>query len=155
MKTLSNRMKAVFTFIFCFGITLFNSCNNDNSPPSCGCEYETQRTIPESANLVGKLFYKNNSNGNNFNNQQYWIVYVEQNCENCVHNLIICNNEILSSIPNIPTLTNINDIIGNINELESAIDVKFSGDLKIVCNPIFAPGDYTYNNIKLASIEPQ
>ena len=55
----------------------------------------------------------------------------------------------------IPTLSNVNDIIGSINELEDALDVKFSGDLKVICNPIFAPGDYTYENIILTSIEQQ
>lgn len=156
MKSLTNRIKVALTVLCYLGLTLFiDGCKDDNTPPNCGCESETRTTIPESANLVGKLFYKNDSNGNNFNNQEYWLVYIEKNCENCVHSLIICNSELLNSIPNIPTLSNVNDIIGSVNELKNALDVKFSGDLKVICNPIYALGDYTYENIILTSIERQ
>lgn len=155
MKKNSQKRRQI---IFCLLIftTLFCSCKSDDeTPPDCGCDSETRTTIPESANLIGKLFFKNDSNENNYNNQKYWIVYIEENCVNCVHNLIICNDNFLNTISNIPTLSNINDIIGSVNELEGAIDVKFSGDLKVICNPIFAPADYTYENITLTSIEQQ
>jgi hypothetical protein len=156
MKNLTKRTKIALTVLCYLGFTLFfYSCKDDDAPPNCGCDSVTKITIPESANLTGKLFFKNDSNGNNYNNQKYWIVYIEENCVNCVHNLIICNDDFLNSISNIPTLSSINDIIGSVNELDGAIDVKFSGDLKIICNPIFAPADYSYDNITLTSIEQQ
>ncbi|MGB8705514.1 MAG: hypothetical protein WCD31_10835 [Gillisia sp.] len=157
-KEFLNRIKLSFKIICYSGIVIFfGSCNNDDvsTTPDCGCESETLVTNPETANLSGKLFYKNDSSGNNFNNKKYWIVYIEDNCANCIHSLIVCNENILDSIPNIPTFTNINDIIGSANELNKAIDIKFSGELKTICNPIFAPADYTYNNITLISIEQQ
>ena len=61
----------------------------------------------------------------------------------------------LDVVSNISTLTNVSDIIGSVNELKNAIDIKFSGKLKSICNPIYAPADYTYENIVLTSIEQQ
>jgi len=156
MKYFTKRIQTTSTVIcyFAFILFLIISCKNKaNIHPNCGCESETSTTIPNTENLVGKLFFKNDTVGNNFNNQKYWIVYVDKNCVNCVHNLIVCNEEFLSPINHIPTLKHVNDIIGNVSEIENGIDVKFSGELKFICNPIFAPGDYTYENIILTSIE--
>lgn len=156
MKNLQNRIQVSFTIV-CYSVIIlfFNGCKNDNTLANCGCESETRTTIPKSANLVGKLFFKNDSTENNYNNQKYWIVYFEEDCGNCVHNLIICDESILDVVSNIPTLTNVSDIIGSVNELKDAIDIKFSGQLKSICNPIYAPADYTYENIVLTSIEQQ
>jgi hypothetical protein len=146
----------VFTIILSFlGLMiLLNSCYDKNDiKPSCGCESETKTTIPESANLTGKLFFKNDSRGNNYYNRKYWIVIIPNDCGNCVHNLIVCNDSFLNTITNIPILTNVHDIIASPNELDGAIDVKISGYIKPICNPIFAPADYTYENIILTSIK--
>ena len=127
------------TFILSLLLIIF-SCKNDDdtlSEQTCGCESETIVTISETAELNGKLFYKNDTLGNNFNNQKFWIVYIENNCSNCIHSLIVCNENILSSIANIPTFTNINDIIGSSNELNNAIDIQFSGKLKTINNGEF------------------
>ena len=156
MKNLQNRIRVVFVIICCSVIALFfYGCKNDDTPPNCGCESETQATIPKSANLIGKLFFKNDSTENNYNNQKYWIVYFEEDCGNCVHNLIICDESMLDVVSNISTLTNVSDIIVSVNELKNAIDIKFSGKLKSICNPIYAPADYTYEYIVLTSIEQQ
>lgn len=141
--------------MLCFlGLIFFlNSCHdNDETKTSCGCESETKSTIPESAKLTGKLFFKNDSRGNNYYNRKYWIVFIPNNCSNCVHNLIVCNDGFLNSISNIPTLQTY-DILESPNELDGAIDVEFSGHLKSICNPIFDPADYTYENIILTSIK--
>lgn len=145
----------VYTIILSFlgSMILLNSCcDKDDTKPSCGCESETKSTIPESAKLTGKLFFKNDSRGNNYYNRKYWIVFIPNNCGNCVHNLIICNDGFLNSISNIPELQ-VSDILASPNELDDAIDVEFSGHLKPICNPIFAPADYTYENIILTSIK--
>ncbi|PJA05491.1 MAG: hypothetical protein COX71_06445 [Flavobacteriales bacterium CG_4_10_14_0_2_um_filter_35_18] len=104
---------------------------------------------------MGSCFFKNDSKGNHYNNQKYWIVYFDEDCGNCVHNLIICDESMLDVVSNISTLTNVSDIIGSVNELKNAIDIKFSGKLKSICNPIYAPADYTYEYIVLTSIEQQ
>lgn len=151
----STSKKRIYTTMLCFLglIFFFNSCHdNDDTKPSCGCESETKSTIPESAKLTGKLFFKNDSRGNNYYNRKYWIVFIPNNCGNCVHNLIICNDGFLNSISNIPALQ-VSDILASPNELDGAIDVEFSGHLKSICNPIFAPADYTYENIILTSIK--
>lgn len=132
---------------------LFSSCNKNVTPQDCDCNSIVTSTIPESSALTGKLFYKNSSTNNNFYNHKYWIVYVQPNCINCIHSLIVCNEDILAKFNNIPSLYNIGDIIGSPNDLESALDVKFAGNLKKICNPIFHPADYTYENIILTKIE--
>ncbi len=145
--------------LLCFSLLLIlNNCKNreeEPKTPDCGCNSKVIGSIPESANLKGKLFFKNNSSGGNYNNKKYWIVYAGANCGNCIHNMIICNDNILSDINNIPSLNNVNDIIGSMNEITGGIEVKFSGELKKICEPIFSPADYTYENITLTKIQVQ
>lgn len=146
MKNLTNRTKVALTFLCYLGLTLFmNSCNDDDTTPNCGCESETRTTIPESANLVGELYYKIQSNDpmDTYYNNYFWIVYIEENCINCIHSMIVCNEEIM------------NNQFENIKETGEIIEVKFSGHLKEICEKTFAPADYTYERITLTSIEQQ
>lgn len=134
--------------IFCLLIftTLFYSCKSDDeTPPDCGCDSETRKTIPQSANLVGRLAFKSDESIDPYYTNQYWITYIEQNCTNCVHHMIICNEDILGN--------QFNDII-NLPQGEF-VEVKFSGNLKEVCQKRFDLSDVTYERITLTSIERQ
>ena len=156
MKNLTNKTKVALTILCYLGFTLFmNSCKDDDTPPNCGCESETRTTIPESANLVGKLFYKDNVDGTNYYDHHYWIIYIEENCSNCIHHMMVCNEELLEQISNIPVFTDVGDFINYPSHYDNALSVKFSGDLKIICQDVIAPGDYTQERITLTSIEQQ
>ncbi|MEH6659621.1 hypothetical protein [Leeuwenhoekiella marinoflava] len=144
MKNLRNNLKPALTIICCLGLTLLiNSCKGDDIPTNCGCDSETITTILESANLVGEMYYKTQSNDpmDTYYNNQFWIVYTEENCVNCVHSLIVCNEEIMTNQ------------FENIKQTGEVVDVKFSGLLKEICEKTFAPADYTYERITLTSIE--
>ena len=151
MKVILKVAKLTFLLLTIIAISNCKDRNNDDFKPDCGCNSDTKRTVSYS----GKLFYKNTSNGNNFNNHKYWIVANQTNCGNCIHSFIICNESLLNSISNIPTLNNVNDIIGSMNEIDDAIDVNFSGELKSICDPFTVPADYTYDNITLTQIQKQ
>ena len=156
LKQNAKKVKLLFYFLLIFFATSnCRSKDNEEEPLYCGCNSLVINTIPESANLVGKLFYKNDNIGNNYYNHKYWIVYVEPNCINCVHSMIICNKDILKNINNIPSLNPVSDIISSMNEVNGGLDVKFSGQLKKICNPINRPADYTYENITLTKIQIQ
>lgn len=139
------------TLLFLMFLFLVNCKDRNEAKINCGCDSNITRKISS----TGKLFYKNTSNGNNFNNRKYWIVFNETNCGNCMHNLIICNESLLNTITNIPSLSNVKDIIGSMNEISNAIDVTFTGDLKTICNPFTVPADYTYDNITITQIQKQ
>ena len=157
MKELSNKMKAISILICFFIITLFNSCNNDDSPPNCGCESETLGTIPNE-NLTsvpieeqtkGLLFYKTSEKIDGYLdeeqvNNHFWIFQGTEGCYNCQRHFIICNDEMVGV--EFDYLKNTND----------SISVKFTGKLKLLCvEPFIAPGDYYYSGIKISSIEQQ
>lgn len=150
LKIKTNSLKKTMPYFFIFTILFFSNCNKEDNPTDCGCNSEIRTTI--SNQLTGKLFYKNNSNNDNYKNRNYWIIYEEQNF---FHNMIICNEDLLLNINNIPTLNNVPDILNSINELENAMDINFTGQLKTICNPIFHPASYTYENITLTNIEQQ
>jgi hypothetical protein len=153
MKTLKNKkngFKKTISYLFFFTLLIFGSCNKEGASADCGCNSEIITTI--SNQLTGKLFYKNNSNNDNYKNRKYWIIYKEQNF---FHNMIICNEDFLSKIDNIPILDNVPDIPYSINQLENAMDVSFTGQLKTICDPIFHPASLTYENITLTKIEQQ
>jgi hypothetical protein len=155
MKNLTNRTKIVLTVLCYLGLKLsIYSCKDDDTPPNCGCESETRTTIPESANLVGKLFYKDNVDGTNYYDHHYWIIYIEENCTNCVHHMMVCNEDMLSEISNIPVFNDVGDSSDH-HHYENGLGIKFSGDLKIICQDVIAPGDYTQERITLTSIEQQ
>lgn len=147
MKNLTNRTKVALTVLCYLGLTLFmNSCKDDDTPPNCGCKSETRTTIPESANLVGEMFYlKPTASGDDYYTNLFWIVYTEQNCSNCIHHMVVCNEDFLK------------DEFEDLKDLpnDESIQVKFSGHLKEICEKRFAPGDYTYERITLTSIERQ
>ncbi|AZQ65636.1 hypothetical protein EI427_25720 (plasmid) [Flammeovirga pectinis] len=127
------------------------SCTEVPPPVSeCGCE---SQTISRIMNITGKLFYKKDSTGNDFNNGKYWIINTDENCINCVHHFIICNdNLLLNSITNIPNVENYSEIFGNEYQVERLLDIQFTGELKRICNPIFSPADYSYYNTYLTKI---
>lgn len=147
MEYLPCKLKVLFKLICCFVVTLIiNSCYNSDTTPDCGCESETLRTIPKSANLIGRIVYKTQIDPNdNYYNDYFWITYIEQNCFNCIHHMIICNEEILGS--------NFNDLF-DLGEVEF-IEVKFSGHLKEICIKKIDIADVTYERIVLTSIERQ
>lgn len=147
MKNLTNRTKVALTVLCYLGLTVFiNSCKDkdDDTPPNCGCESETRTTIPESANLIGTIGYKTQIHPlDNYYNNTFWIGYTEQNCSNCMHKMIVCNEDILGN--------EFDDII----ESGESVEVKFSGHLKIICEKKFDLADITYERITLTSIERQ
>jgi len=54
------------------------SCEEEEENTECGCESETQTTIPESANLVGEMFFlKPTASGDHYYTNLFWIVYTE------------------------------------------------------------------------------
>ena len=55
--------------------------------------------------------------------------------------MIVCNENILPQ-----------EIL-KLKNSSKTISVKFSGDLKEICEKIFAPADYTYENITLTTIQ--
>ncbi|KAB2866223.1 MAG: hypothetical protein F9K37_14470 [Bacteroidales bacterium] len=119
------------------------SCIENESGKDCGCYSETTRTIPESANLIGKISYKIKTNDNGYYSNRYWIVYIDPNCSNCVHSMIVCNEDILDEEFEV------------LKNGETYFEVSFAGKLKNVCNRIYSPADYTYEHITLTKIEKQ
>ncbi|RTY83160.1 hypothetical protein EKL99_06195 [Flavobacterium sp. ZB4P23] len=130
-------------FLFATLFTI-SSCSKDDKTPDCGCDSEIRTTIPESANLIGKISYKKQLDQNdNYYNDKFWIGYTEQNCVNCVHKMIVCNEEIL------------NQQILNLKSNGQTLNIKFSGHLKEICEKTFDVADVTYENIVLTKIEVQ
>ena len=118
------------------------SCDKDEPKKDCGCDSEILNTIPEPANLIGQLGYKIQLDPNdNYYNSKFWVSYTEPNCGNCVHHMIVYNEEMLISFQNLK------------NPPYENVQVVFAGHLKNVCDKIFAPGDYTYQHIVLTKIE--
>ena len=134
--------------LLCFSIMLvLNNCKNREEEPKtldCGCNSKVLNTIPESANLIGLIKYKMQLDPNdNYYNNKFWITYTEQNCGNCVHHMIVCNESILPQ-----QVLNLKNSGGNIS-------VKFSGQLKEICEKKFDLADITYENITLTKIQVQ
>jgi len=125
-----------------FTVLLLSSCNKDNEiPQNCGCNSPIMFTILGSDVQQGFL-YKNTDNSNeNIPSHNYGIYFSEPNCTNCVHTFFVCNDDFIHSIEEIPNYP--------------GIEVQFSGQVKKVCQDIWAPGDHTYNHIILTSIERQ
>ena len=134
--------------LLCFSIMLvLNNCKNreeEPKTPDCGCNSKVLNTIPESANLIGLIKYNMQLDPNdNYYNNKFWITYTEQNCGNCVHHMIVCNESILPQ-----QVLNLKNSGGNIS-------VKFSGQLKEICEKKFDLADITYENITLTKIQVQ
>jgi len=136
-----NKSKLFLLFVF---FILTNCKNNDEDLQieKCGCNSVVTKKIPESANLIGEIKFKTQLDPNDtYYNNKFWITYVEANCVNCVHHMIVCNENILPQ-----------EIL-KLKNSSKTISVKFSGDLKEICEKIFAPADYTYENITLTTIQ--
>ncbi len=146
-KKTNNKKRSLITTIFCLSFALLLtliSCKEEEPLPDCGCNSETIKVIPENSKLNGQISFKKHSNSNDtYYTDKYWIGFVEPNCSNCIHHMIVCNE---NSIPsNIKTLINTNGIV----------NIKFSGNLKNICNKTFDVADVTYQRIILTKIELQ
>ena len=105
-KNISKSVKKIS--ILCFSLTLLIStisCNKNDDNLTCGCNSDIRATIPESANLIGQLVYKRQLDPNdNFYNNKFWLTYVEPDCTNCIHHMIVCNENFLSGNTRLSTL---------------------------------------------------
>ena len=139
MKRIFHLLVIFFSLIALSG----SSCKKSNNQPDCGCDAPTKATIPETQSLVGTIKYNKYYNGSDNFKSKFTIVYIESNCSNCVHTMVICNETILPQ--------RVLDLKFN----NQSLQVKFAGNLKTFCEKIIAPGDYTYENIFLTKIEVQ
>ena len=97
-------------------IVVVNCKNRNDENPNCGCNSEVTHSIPESANLVGSIYFKTQLDPkDNYYNNKFWIIYTEPNCVNCIHHMIVCNENILPA-----------DII-HLKNTGGTISVKFLG----------------------------
>jgi len=146
MKTKNRQKKSLgktisyLAFTLCFIII---SCKSDDTPLDCGCNSETKAIITEESQAVGTITYKEQTESNSYYTNYYWITLTDPNCSNCVQHMIICNNELLS-----------NEIRNTLNS-QTSTKVKFSGELKEVCEKRFDISSISYQNIKLTKIELQ
>lgn len=150
MKTKPPQTRGVFKvaklFLLFLTVILTNNCKdrNEETKSDCGCDSNVTNTILESENLVGTIYYKTQLDPqDNYYNNKFWIFYAEENCGNCIHYMIVCNENLLPQE------------ITNLKTTGGSLSVKFAGDLKEVCQKIFAPADYTYENITLTQIQTQ
>lgn len=143
----SNIRKTLQFFFFSLLFLSLNHCKSreeEPQTPDCGCESKVLKTIPESANLIATIGYKVQiSPDDNYYNNKFWITYTERNCSNCVHHMIVCNESLLPR-----EVLDLKKTGGNLS-------VKFSGQLKEICEKIFSPADITYEHITLTKIEVQ
>lgn len=145
-KNISKSVKKIS--ILCFTLTLLIStisCNKNDDNPTCGCNSDIRATIPDSANLIGQLVYKRQLDPNdNFYNNKFWLTYVEPDCTNCIHHMIVCNENFLSTFNDVKELP-----------IGQSISVKFSGQLKETCIKKFDISSISYEHITLTNIERQ
>ena len=122
-------------------LTVLLGCEKKNTAetPDCGCESETQTTIPESANLVGRISYKAQNEPDSFYDNHFWVT-VGQGA--VYRHMIVCNRDILKS-----------DFDELISDTKKEIEVMFSGHEKEVCEKRFNPATISHSRIILTSIE--
>jgi hypothetical protein len=85
-------------------LLILSGCNKDEKTPDCGCDSLITNTIPETANLTGKIWYHKQLNPkDDYYINKYWIVYNDPNCLNC-HKMIVCNEEILVAFSDLKTM---------------------------------------------------
>ncbi len=132
--------KIIFACVI--SLICFTDCKKNKESTDCGCDAPTRITIPDTANLIGTISFYSGNNSQDFKNK-YIITYVEQNCGNCIHYMAICNEFILPQV------------VVDIKTTNQTLQVKFGGDLKPICDKVFAPADYTYEHIYLSKIEVQ
>ncbi|MBN8837069.1 MAG: hypothetical protein J0I09_07410 [Sphingobacteriia bacterium] len=116
-----------------------SSCKK-STQPDCGCDAPIKTTISDTSNLIGTIEYNKYYNSNDNFKNKFTIVYVERNCSNCIHTMVICNQDILPQR------------VLDLKQTNQSLQVKFAGDLKQFCEKIIAPGDYTYEYIILTKI---
>ncbi len=123
-------------------ITLTQIQKYEFDPTSCGCSSPVSKEIPELTPLIGVVKYKRQKDPlDTYYNNKYWITYVEQNCVNCVHAMIVCNEDIMIGFE---------DLINS----DMSVSIRFSGQIKKACMHPFAwLADYTYDDITITKIE--
>ena len=135
-------MKKITRLLVLIGIVILTAFSCEETNTECGCTGQTLYSISDSEPQIGKISYKIQIDSlDNYYNDKFWIGYTEDNCISCVHVFIVCNEKIISSELKSELL------------LGGDIDVKFSGQVKDVCDKIYAPAGYTYNRIILTKIE--
>ena len=139
-----NRIKKSIIYLLFFTILIFSNCKkDDDTPTDCGCNSEIKAIIPESSQLAGTITYKEQTQSNNYYTNKYWITYTDFNCLNCVRHMIVCNDYLIT-----------NEIIDALNS-QTNVTVKFSGNLKEICEKRFDIADISYELITLTKIELQ
>ncbi len=128
-----------FFFLLPIIVVPFLNCCNEDDAPDCGCKGSVGFTIEDSDEQTGYLYENADNTGNNVPDYSFAVWFDEQNCSNCVHKFLICNDEFLSDFGNIPAYP--------------GIEIKFSGHAKKLCVEPFKPADYTYNHLTLTKIE--
>ncbi|MCO5247835.1 MAG: hypothetical protein M9887_02640 [Chitinophagales bacterium] len=139
-------MKAKILLIIIICVSVYNtSCKKEKHNADCGCNAPTRVTIPDSTSLIGTIQYNTMAfQGYNSYKNKYLIGYTEPDCGNCVHIMVVCNNSILPQ-----------QVLNLKNDINQSLTVKLAGHLKPICDKVFAPADYTYENILLTKIEVQ
>jgi hypothetical protein len=121
-----------------------SSCKKNNQP-ECGCDAPIRTTITETQNLVGKIGYNDQAiQGHDSYKNKYVIVYIEVNCSNCIHYMIVCNENMLTS-----------EMLALKNSPSISLNVNFAGHLRPICDKIIGPGDETHEFITLTKITKQ
>lgn len=125
-------MKKILLLFVCF-LTL--SCHKDeDTSPTCGCDSPTINTI---TNTTGVLKKNSGNFKTNVLDTEYYIESI---------------NGTFSSYYGICNTSKLNGIVIAEN---TAIDIVFGGEIKLICNPPFTTGFVSHNNIKLTQIQKQ
>lgn len=127
--------------IFFLLIPLILTCKEDMQPTDCGCSGPVQFTIEDSDKQSGYLFMNDDNSGNNVPDYNYGIWFDEPNCSNCIHRFLVCNDNFLSELQEIPNYP--------------GVQVLFSGTSTNLCKEPFKPADETFNHIILTKLELQ
>ena len=102
-------------------------------------------TITESDEQTGTISYKRQLDPkDNYNNEKFWIGYIDPNCSTCIHSYIVCNEQILNEFNYL--------ISANTNE---TVNIKFAGSIREICEKSFNSANLTYNRITLTKIKLQ
>jgi hypothetical protein len=126
--------------ILVFFILITSGCNKGTqSKDDCGCNSTVDFTIENSVKQIGYLYKNNDYLNTNVPEYNYGIWYNYPNCSNCIDKFLVCNDDYLKNITNIPNYP--------------GIRVVFSGEVKKLCIPPYSPADYKYYHITLTKIE--
>lgn len=133
-------MKKILNILLCLITLCLSSCKEETL--ECGCEGKIQFTIEDSDHQEGFLYRNPGNPSGNVPEYNYGIWFAEKNCSNCVHTFLICNDNLLKELDSLP-------------DIETLMDVTFSGYASNLCREPFGPADHTYNHITLTKIEIQ